>query len=132
MHPLSFINLIRPTLEFTFHYLFTDDGINFLFERFVIQCLNLIKNILLCGEFKASKIPEMTKHPETLRAHEIKQDFFKPEIVSDICRKLVGHYFILTKDELEMWDADPEAFSNDESGDSWKYSLRVSVYLNIF
>lgn len=78
-------------------------------------------------EYKAAKIPELTKHPETLRAHQIKQSFFQPERVSDICRKLVGHYFILTQEELDMWDADPETFSNDEGGDSWKYSLRVSL-----
>ncbi|KAJ8915196.1 hypothetical protein NQ315_015419 [Exocentrus adspersus] len=134
-HPLSFIDFIQPSLEFTVYFLFTDEGINFLFERFIIQCFNLIKNILLCVEYRAAKIPEMTKHPETLRAHQIKQTFFQPQTVSDMCRKLVVHYFILTQDELDMWDTDPEAFSNDECGDSWKYSLRPSmdtVFVTIF
>lgn len=67
----------------------------------------------------------MTKNPERLRAYEIKQSVLTPVVISDICRKLVGHYFVLTQDELDIWDADPEAFSNDECGDSWKYSLRV-------
>lgn len=124
-HPFSFINFIQPSLEFTVYYLFTDEGINFLFERFIIQCFNLIKNILLCVEYRAAKIPEMTKHPDTLKAYQIKQTFFQPQTVSDMCRKLVVHYFILTQDELDTWDSDPEAFSNDECGDSWKYSLRV-------
>lgn len=79
------------------------------------------------GLFRAAKNPELTRNPETLRAHKIKQGFFTPAVVSDIGRKLVGHYFILTQDELNEWDADPEAFSNDECGDSWKYSLRVSI-----
>lgn len=74
----------------------------------------------------------MTKHEETLQAYQTKQDFFRPETVSDMGRKLIGHYFILTKDELETWDADPEAFCNDESGDSWKYSLRVRTFEDIF
>lgn len=127
VHPFSFINLIRPSLEFTFYYLFTDEGINFLFERFIIQCFNLMKNIFLCVEYKPPKVLETTKHEETLQAYNIKQDFFTPDAVSDMCRKLIGHYFILTKDELETWDVDPETFCNDESGDSWKYSLRVSL-----
>ncbi|KAJ8961664.1 hypothetical protein NQ318_021262 [Aromia moschata] len=134
-HPFSFIDFIQPSLEFTFYFLFTDEGINFLYERFVIQCFNLIKNILLCVEYRAAKIPEMTKHAETLRAHQVKQTFFQPQTVSDMCRKLVMHYFILTQDELDMWDTDPEAFSNDECGDSWKYSLRPSmdtVFVTIF
>ncbi|CAH1127188.1 unnamed protein product [Ceutorhynchus assimilis] len=127
VHPFSFIDLIQPTLELCVYYLFTDEGISFLFERLVIQCFNLIKAILLCAEYRAAKIPEMTKNPETLRAYTIKQSFFNPNLLTDICRKLVGHYFILTQDELDTWDADPEAFSNDESGDSWKYSLRPSM-----
>lgn len=126
VHPFSFINLIKPSLEFTFYYLFTNEGVNFLFERFEIQCFNLIKNIFLCCEFKKGNTFDAVKHPETNQAYQIKQAFFTPETVSDICRKLVGHYFMLTKDELETWDADPETYCNDESGDSWKYSLRVS------
>ncbi|KAG5887314.1 hypothetical protein JTB14_006458 [Gonioctena quinquepunctata] len=135
IHPFSFIDFIQPSLELTFYYLFTDDGISLIFERFVIQCLNIIKNILLCVEYKAAKILERTKHPDTIRAHQIKEMFFQAETVSDMCRKLVGHYFILTQDELDLWDADPEEFSNDESGDSWKYSLRPSidtVFVTIF
>ncbi|XP_060524948.1 importin-11 [Cylas formicarius] len=126
-HPFSYVNLIQPTLEFTVFYLFTDEGITFLFERFVIQCFNLIKSILLCAEYRAPKFAEMSKSPDTLKAHSIKQAFFQPQTIQDITRKLIGHYFILTQDELDMWDADPEGFSIDESGDSWKYSLRPSM-----
>ncbi|VEN37849.1 unnamed protein product [Callosobruchus maculatus] len=135
IHPFSFVDLIEPTLEFTFYYLFTDEGIGFLFERFIIQCFSLIKNILLCAEYKAAKVQEMTRNQETLRAHHLKVAFFTPERLADMCRKLVGHYFILTQDELAMWEADPETFSNDETGDSWKYSLRPSidtVFVTIF
>lgn len=135
IHPFSFINFILPSLEFTFYYLFTDEGINFVFERFLIQCFNLIKNILLCVEYKTSKYSDSKYYSDTLRANKIKQDFFQPDRVSDICRKLIGHYFILTQDELDTWDSDPEDFSNDESGDSWKYSLRPStdtLFVTIF
>lgn len=136
IHPFSFINFIKPSLELCVYYLFTDEGITFLFERFVIQCFNLIKTILLCAEYRPAKIQENTKNPDTLVAHHIKQNFFTPEVITDICRKLVGHYFILTQDELDAWDADPEAFSNDEwCGDTWKYSLRPSmdtVFITVF
>ncbi|XP_072393190.1 importin-11-like [Diabrotica undecimpunctata] len=133
-HPFSFIDFIQLSLEFTFFYLFTDEGINFVFERFVIQCFNLIKNILLCVEYKSVK-SDLNKYPDTVKATKIKQEFFQPDRVADMCRKLIGHYFILTQDELDTWDSDPEDFSNDESGDSWKYSLRPStdtVFVTIF
>lgn len=37
------------------------------------------------------------------------------------------HYFLLTPDEFEQWDTDPEGYTSDEGGDSWKYNLRVSA-----
>lgn len=127
VHPFSFVDFIQPSLEFSVYYVFTQGGEGLLFERFIIQCFNLIKGILLCAEFKPAKIAELTKEPETLRAHQIKMSFFQTNTLTEMCRKLVSHYFILTKDDLEMWDSDPETFANGEVGESWKYSLRVKI-----
>ncbi|KAF5275843.1 hypothetical protein FQR65_LT04081 [Abscondita terminalis] len=134
-HPFSYVDFIRPTLEFTIYYIFTPAGSQYIYERFTIQCFNLIKGILLCAEYKPAKIPEMTKEPETLRAHHIKVEFFQTNTLTEICRKLVSHYFLLKQEDLELWDSDPETFVNDEVGESWKYSLRPSmetVFVTIF
>ncbi|GJQ74570.1 Ranbp11 [Trypoxylus dichotomus] len=134
-HPFTFVNFIQPTLELTVYYAFTLEGIEYVFERFVIQCFNLIKGILLSAEYKPAKVIELTKNPETVRAHQIKIGFFQPNTLAEICKKLVSHYFILTQDELDMWDNDPENFANDEAGESWKYSLRPSmesVFVTLF
>lgn len=69
----------------------------------------------------------MTKEPETLRAHQIKMNFFQLNTLTEMCRKLISHYFILTQDDLNMWESEPETFAIDEVGDNWKYSLRVSL-----
>lgn len=37
------------------------------------------------------------------------------------------HYFLLTSEEFELWDSDPESYVMDEGGDSWKYNLRVRL-----
>ena len=124
-HPFSFIDFIQPTLSFTVFYVFTVEGSGYLFERFVIQCFNLIKGILLCNEYKPAKIIELTKDQATINAHRIKTDFFQLETLTEICRKLVSHYFVLTQDDLDNWNDDPENFATDEGGESWKYSLRV-------
>lgn len=55
-HPLSFVEYLPTTLRFTVHYAFTVEGEELLFERFLIQCLNLLKGILLCPEYKPAKI----------------------------------------------------------------------------
>lgn len=123
-HPFSYVDLIHPSLEFAVFYVFTPSGESVLFERFIIQCLNLIKGILMCAEYKPAKVIEETKEPGTLRAHEIKMTFFTANTLTEMCRKLVTHYFLLTRDDLELWDSDPESFATDEGGECWKYSLR--------
>jgi hypothetical protein len=36
--------------------------------------------------------------------------FFTADTLTEMCRKLVTHYFLLTRDDLELWDSDPESF----------------------
>ncbi|XP_023228381.1 importin-11-like [Centruroides sculpturatus] len=60
LHPFSYVNFIRPSLECCVSLCFTAEGNGYLFERFIVQCLNLIKAILLCAEYKPAKVPEGT------------------------------------------------------------------------
>ncbi|XP_033230848.1 importin-11 isoform X2 [Belonocnema kinseyi] len=134
-HPFCFVELIPRSLEFSVFYCFTEAGQNLAFERFLIQSLNLMKTILLSNDYRPAKVLEETKNPLTLRAHQLKQDFFTVEALNEICNRLVTHYFVLTPSDLELWDSDPENFVVDDGGESWKYSLRPcteSVFLAIF
>uniref|UniRef100_A0A8B9DYP5 Importin-11 n=1 Tax=Anser cygnoides TaxID=8845 RepID=A0A8B9DYP5_ANSCY len=79
---------------------------------------------------------ECNSSPETLEAHKIKTAFFTYPTLMEICRRLVTHYFLLTEEELTMWEEDPEGFTVEETGgDSWKYSLRPCtevLFIDIF
>ncbi|NXN91748.1 IPO11 protein, partial [Rhinopomastus cyanomelas] len=134
-HPFSFMPLIQRSLEFAVSYVFTEVGEGIVFERFIVQCMNLIKMIVKNYAFKPSKNVEDTS-PETLQAHKIKTEFFIYPTLMEICRRLVTHYFLLTKEELTMWEEDPEGFTVEETGgDSWKYSLRPCIevlFIDIF
>ncbi|XP_012055952.1 PREDICTED: importin-11 [Atta cephalotes] len=135
MHPFCYVELIPTSLEFSVFYCFTEAGQALAFERFIIQCLNLIKTILLSTYYRPAKIIEETKDPLVLRACQLRQEFFTPEILTEICSRLVTHYFLLTPADLEMWDTQPENFAIDDGGESWKYSLRPcteSLFLAIF
>jgi len=57
-HPFSYVDMIQPSLQFSVFYVFTPAGRSLLFERFTIQCFNLIKGILLCAEYKPAKVVE--------------------------------------------------------------------------
>uniref|UniRef100_A0A8C3PX15 Importin-11 n=1 Tax=Chrysolophus pictus TaxID=9089 RepID=A0A8C3PX15_CHRPC len=134
-HPFSFTPLIQRSLEFAVSYVFTEAGEGVVFERFIVQCMNLIKMIVKNYAYKPSKYIEDSS-PETLEAHKIKTAFFTYPTLMEICRRLVTHYFLLTEEELTMWEEDPEGFTVEETGgDSWKYSLRPCtevLFIDIF
>uniref|UniRef100_A0AAQ4NPI8 Importin-11 n=1 Tax=Gasterosteus aculeatus aculeatus TaxID=481459 RepID=A0AAQ4NPI8_GASAC len=134
-HPCAFIPLIQRSLEFAVSYLFTPAGEGVTFERFTVQCMNLIKLIVKNDAYKPSKNIDDSK-PESLEAHKIKTAFFTHPTLTEIGRRLVSHYFLLTEEELAMWEEDPESFAVEETGgDSWKYSLRPCaevLFLDIF
>uniref|UniRef100_A0A8C2PBN2 Importin-11 n=1 Tax=Capra hircus TaxID=9925 RepID=A0A8C2PBN2_CAPHI len=127
-HPFSFTPLIQRSLEFSVSYVFTEVGEGVTFERFIVQCMNLIKMIVKNYAYKPSKNFE-DSNPATLEAHKIKMAFFTYPTLTEICRRLVSHYFLLTEEELTMWEEDPEGFTAEETGgDSWKYSLRPYIF----
>ncbi|XP_075039084.1 importin-11 isoform X2 [Mixophyes fleayi] len=134
-HPFPFIPLIQRALEFAVSYVFTEAGDGIMFERFIVQCMRLIKMIVKNDSFKPSKKFEDSK-PETINAHQIKMSFFTYPTLTEICRRLVTHYFLLGEEERTMWEEDPESFAVEESGgDSWKYSLRPCsevLFIDIF
>uniref|UniRef100_A0AAQ4RYC2 Importin-11 n=1 Tax=Gasterosteus aculeatus aculeatus TaxID=481459 RepID=A0AAQ4RYC2_GASAC len=138
-HPCAFIPLIQRSLEFAVSYLFTPAGEGVTFERFTVQCMNLIKLIVKNDAYKPSKNIDGRmgdSKPESLEAHKIKTAFFTHPTLTEIGRRLVSHYFLLTEEELAMWEEDPESFAVEETGgDSWKYSLRPCaevLFLDIF
>lgn len=113
-HPFAFISFITPSLQFSVTFLFTQEGEGLLFERFIIQCLNLIKGILICAEYKTRKLVD---HPDrttlknaAIEANRFKSEFFTNEMLAEICMKLITHYFLLTREDLLLWDSDPESF----------------------
>lgn len=60
-------------------------------------------------------LPFLDSKPESLEAHNIKMAFFTYSTLTEIGRRLVSHYFLLTEEELTMWEEDPESFGSSPS-----------------
>ncbi|XP_077988870.1 importin-11-like [Glandiceps talaboti] len=134
-YPLSFISFIKQSLEFATTYTFTEISEGFSFERFTVNCINLIKAIIRCDAYRPAKTLEDTKDPQTIVAHKIKLEFFTCATLHEICKRLISQYFLLTDEELQMWETDAEGFCVDEGGESFKFSLRPCVevfFLTLF
>lgn len=124
MHPSFYADLVSTTLEFSVYYCFTEAGQALAFERFIIQCLNLVKNLLSDYYRSRRNLLHASGPSPAVQIVQLKQEFFTPQILTEICSRFITHYFLLTPAELELWDSYPENFVVDEGGESWKYSLR--------
>ncbi|XP_037946692.1 importin-11 [Teleopsis dalmanni] len=135
-HAGSFARFLVVALEFTFDHIFhtgtqlifTNNVINF--QNFAIQCINLMKGIMSCNEYKRDCYEKLDEKPPLKLC-----DFFTNERLCYMCEKIITHYFILTREELEMWAEDPEGFAQNDGGESWKYALRPAIdnlYLTCF
>ncbi|KAG8187533.1 hypothetical protein JTE90_008420 [Oedothorax gibbosus] len=122
--PFAFVPMIRPTLECCVTFCFNKEFQDRLFERLIVQFLNLIKGILLCQEYKPAKIIEDTKNVLTREAYQIKVDFFTYPVLKEITEQLMTRYFLLSEEDITSWESSPEEFASEESGESWKFSLR--------
>jgi len=67
-------------------------------------------NIIFNSNDSDSIIKTEVKDPLVLRACQLRREFFTPEILTEICTRLVTYYFLLTPTDLEMWDSQPENF----------------------
>lgn len=136
-HRAVFTQFAPQVLEMAFNYAFFE-GSRFLFDgneltmpNFVIHCLNLIKGYLLNS---SGNIYSSTNEADTSLT-EILNNFFTKERLGYIVEKLLMHYFLITPNDMEHWENDPETFVSDEGGDSWKYDLRScteAFYLALF
>ncbi|CAG0893849.1 unnamed protein product [Darwinula stevensoni] len=126
-YPLSFVPFIHPALEFCCFYAFDPVGRVYAFERFLVHCMNLVKSILLCAEYVASKNSADERDPLAIEAQTIRCQFFTSQTLTTIFVAIMDEYLPLKQEDLELWETDPEAFVTDEEGEAWRYSLRPAV-----
>ncbi|EDW10618.1 importin-11 [Drosophila mojavensis] len=136
-HSLSFARFVPVALEFSFHYVFHegtalifDAGERINFSHFVIQAINLLKGIMMSGNYSIAQDQTANSLEDELlaTASQTQSKFFSVERVTYLCEKIVTHYFLLTPEELAEWQQDPESYGQDDGGgDAWKYELRPCV-----
>ena len=114
-HPFSFLHTMKPALELICSLCFSQESAGLLFQRFTIYSLNIIKQVLLCMEYRTPKDLDDVKDPRILEGSNMKREFFTDSTVIEICGRLVSDYLPLSREELELWDSDPEEYMIDDS-----------------
>ena len=135
-HPYSFLSVLKDALQFICWLCFTEDGRCLVFQRLVIFCLNILKQVILCPEYRTPKHSTETEdNSPAKQAQLIKKEFFSDSTATEICTQLLFQYLPLQQDDLILWDSDPEQFCCDDGGDAWKYTYRPcceSLFLALF
>ena len=54
-HPYSFLVVMKECLQFICWLCFTPEGTSLIFQRSAIFALNILKQVILCPEYKPSK-----------------------------------------------------------------------------
>ncbi|GFT81032.1 importin-11 [Trichonephila clavipes] len=107
--PYSYVQFIQPTLECSVTFCFNKSFEDRMFEKLIVQFLNLIKGILLCQEYKPMKNADDAKGA-AFEAHKIKVEFFTFPVLKEICEQLLSRYFLLSEEDIASWEYNPEEF----------------------
>ena len=57
-------------------------------------------------------------------------EIFTEDFAKDLCQVLITKYLIMSTQDLEMWENDPETFVTEEEADHWEFNIRVSFKLD--
>ena len=74
--PLAYIDFISSSLEFSVSMVFFDGSRPLLFERFTVQCMNLVKAIVKCENYKLRTGPDEEPDPVAEKAEKVREIIF--------------------------------------------------------
>jgi hypothetical protein len=129
-HPIGFVSFLSPTLQLVYTTIIEPRDEGQLYERFIIQAMNLLKQIIKCEDYDLPTNLQLSKSvppPQVMDAQQAKLAFFKASTCQTILQRLVCHYMPLSQQELQNWEDDAEEFAQEKTGEIHQYSLRACV-----
>jgi hypothetical protein len=129
-HPIGFVSFLTPSLQLVYTSLIEPAHEGQLYERFVIQSLNLLRQIVQCEDYSLPtnlRLSESSPPPQVIEAQQAKLNFFKASTCQAIMERLICHFMPLSGQELQRWEDDPEEFAQEKAGEMHQYSLRACV-----
>ncbi|EXX76769.1 Kap120p [Rhizophagus irregularis DAOM 197198w] len=92
-------------------------------EKILIQALLLLKGII-----RKSSYNQDIKESEDLRISDamkiLEEQILTQSFVESFAELLISSYLILRKEDLVMWEEDPEGWVNFDEIDHWEYQIR--------
>ncbi|KXS11401.1 ARM repeat-containing protein [Gonapodya prolifera JEL478] len=98
-----------------------------MYERFLVQGLMLIKNVVKNPDLSPPQDDQSPDDPTTelSQARSLLATLFTPSFIASLCRVLVSQYLRLSREDLESWEDSPESFVAEEEADHWEFNVRA-------
>ncbi|CAG8528258.1 11592_t:CDS:10 [Ambispora leptoticha] len=93
------------------------------FEKFFVQALLLIKGVIKKSAYNQNP-RGIDKSKIAAAIKTVDNEFLTPEFITSCAEILISRFLILTKEDLNMWEEDPEGWVNSSEADHWEYQLR--------
>eukprot|EP01125_Pyxidicula_operculata_P012132 TRINITY_DN3983_c0_g1_i1.p1 TRINITY_DN3983_c0_g1~~TRINITY_DN3983_c0_g1_i1.p1 ORF type:complete len:984 (-),score=203.37 TRINITY_DN3983_c0_g1_i1:107-3019(-) len=111
-NPVQWVPLLPEFLLFTYEQMKSTN--NYIkHEKFVVNCMMFIRQILTC-----------TRYHEIAQTMELVKSFMRDDIVTEMVNLMLRHYMLLTTDDLNEWQNEPEQFANEEVSELWTEKQR--------
>ncbi|KAL4282538.1 hypothetical protein GQ457_16G023770 [Hibiscus cannabinus] len=112
-HPYSFVDksVLQPVLSFCINKITDPEPDILSFEQFLIKCMVMIKSILECKQYK----PSLTGSTiDENRVAGVFTSLVPEEQIVLLCNVLIRRHFVLTENDLEKWNENPEVFHHEQ------------------
>ncbi|KAK8518167.1 hypothetical protein V6N12_017325 [Hibiscus sabdariffa] len=112
-HPYSFVDksVLQPVLSFCLNKITDPEPDILSFEQFLIKCMVMIKSILECKQYK----PSLTGSTiDENRVAGVFTSLVPEEQIVLLCNVLIRRHFVLTENDLEKWNENPEVFHHEQ------------------
>jgi hypothetical protein len=94
------------------------------YEKIQIQSMTILKNVTKHRDF--SIVSTKDQNPQLDQALALlNTKLFTREFIVHVITILITRYMILSQEDLEFWEEDPESFVQQEESDHWEYHLRA-------
>ncbi|KAH6769284.1 ARM repeat superfamily protein [Perilla frutescens var. frutescens] len=146
-HPYSFgdQSVIGPVVDFCLNKITNPEPDVLSFEKFLIQCMLMMKSVLECKEYKPFltgrvmddnrlSLQDMKKNVSSAVAGLL-TSLLPSERVVLLCNILIRRYFVLTAGDVEEWYQNPESFYHEQDSVLWSERLRPcaeALYIVLF
>jgi len=97
---------------------------NKLHNEIIILSMEFIQKIVIDSHYRLLR---SNADKEAVEGNKLISSLFTPEVLVNLCKQLICRYFVMSKEELEEWENDPEEFIRQAEVDTWADNLKASA-----